>query len=260
MGVDTVHTMFSCKPYQRTLNQRKEDRVSEGPQRTTTMRLTHSLSLLLVCVILLPRVQSFASWFVKEYCNRKLVEGEIIMNNEVLEDDSRSIKVFRNNQELQSSIDSYIPGEELIVTISDKAGGIQYVFETTPPAKFIGGGCENDVRIAPSTHAKLLMPTESTGDSIRVWGGWAAGHEAVKLIKDFILSPPEAADSVKINSTPGFIITNSSLSTYLFIYLFIHLFCRAKQEAKRSIPSKSHSATTNSPYHREEENNVRGNY
>ncbi len=192
------------------------------------MRFTRSLSLLLVCVILLPRVQSFASWFVKEYCNRKLVEGEIIMNNEVLEDESRSIKVFRNNQELQSSIDSYVPGEELIVTISDKAGGIQYVFETTPPAKFIGGGCENDVRIAPSTHAKLLMPSESAGDSIRIWGGWATGHEAVKLIKDFILLPPKPAESIKIDSTQGLIIANNTFLTYLSIYLFIHLFYRAK--------------------------------
>jgi hypothetical protein len=173
------------------------------------MHIAHSLSLLLLCTILLPPVQSFASWFVKDYCNRKLVEGEVIMNNEVLEDESRSLKVFRNNQELQSNIDSYVPGEELIVTISDKSGGIQYVFETTPPAKFISGGCENEVRIVPTTHAKLLIPTEYT-ESIRVWGGWATGHEAVKLIKDFILLPPKSADNINIDSTQCMICTHYS--------------------------------------------------
>ena len=142
------------------------------------------LSLLLLALPL--NVYSFADWMTKDYCDRPILSGEIIMNAPAVESNERLIIVTRDGKPLTSG-DSYISGEKLDVTITQNDRKIQQVFETTTNAKFVKGGCDG-TRISKEKSILEILP--STTDTIKISAGWANGHEEVKLAPVFILNPP----------------------------------------------------------------------
>jgi hypothetical protein len=95
-----------------------------------------------------------------DFCDRPLAENEVIMNELVYKSQERRIIVKRDDVELNPS-NSYIPGEVLIVTLSEGVQGSQHVFETSPNAMFILGGCDG-LRSA-SDIAELKTSKELTG-------------------------------------------------------------------------------------------------
>ena len=143
-------------------------------------------------LLILRRASPFADWMAKDYCDRKLEVGEVVMNSEIGASSERLVKVLRGESEL-SSQDSYRLGETLTVTISNTNN--QFVFDTVN-ADFVGGGCKGK-RIAGKKGkvVQLVMPSEGRLE-VSVWAGWATGHEAVTITPRFILTPP--ASSVKL--------------------------------------------------------------
>lgn len=162
--------------------------------------------LILALIINTSSVQSFASWMTDEFCSRKLVLGEIIMNARVESSDERNIKVFRKEEEIEDN-GFYIPGETLLVDLSDTSTG-QYLYEVTSSnAKFENGGCDGK-RIASPSKALLVLPEPGTVDAtlpVTLVAGWALGHEAVKLSSTFTLRPlvtdSKAGDNSAIETT-----------------------------------------------------------
>lgn len=64
----------------------------------------------------------------------------------------------------------------------------QFVVQTTEGCRFVHGGCDDERRIAGrgSETVQLAIPPPTTesvrgADVCTVWGGWAAGHHAVRL-------------------------------------------------------------------------------
>lgn len=124
-----------------------------------------------------------------------IVVGEIIMNNEVVVDDTRWIKVYRDNIELNSSSE-YVLGETLKVSISNTKN--QFIFETTPNGRFINGECDGRRTIADNSLIKMpsaLIGSDSDG-IVRIWAGWAEGHSEVMVTKEFVLIPPSTISIV----------------------------------------------------------------
>jgi hypothetical protein len=162
-----------------------------------TMFLVLLLFLNLFCF---PFCNGFSAWMASDYCDRELKVGNIIMNEEVRESDSRVIEVFRENKKLESNHDAFIPGEILTVRISD--AGNQYVFEVTgnEEAKFVKGGCKGK-RIADKPKAQLSLPTSNTHDPVKIVAGWAEGHSTVSLTPVFILLAPDQTEAGSSSST-----------------------------------------------------------
>jgi hypothetical protein len=129
-------------------------------------------------------VSGFANWMTKDFCDRALVVGEIIMNNEVISSDERSIRVFRDSVELVNN-SAYIPSEKLLVELSDPTG--QYVFESLT-ATFEKGGCDGHRFSSSTKKAYLLLPAADSCADVSIVSGWALGHEEVKITYPFILS------------------------------------------------------------------------
>lgn len=101
------------------------------------MQYTFTLSLLVVLSIiaglLVVPVDSFAQYMMKEFCNRNLEDGEIIMNAAVITSDERHVRVFLDEEELFSG-DFYRPGDQLSIMISDESG--EFLFETNTYGEF----------------------------------------------------------------------------------------------------------------------------
>ena len=158
----------------------------EQQQLRLLMHLATMIRSIVLLALLWRRASSFADWMAKDYCDRKLVVGEIVMNNEIGRSAERLVMVFRGESELSSN-DSYQYGEVLTVTISNTDN--QYVFDTVN-GLFRGGGCQGK-RIAGKKDkvVQLEMPGEGHLE-VSVWAGWATGHEAVTITPSFILTPP----------------------------------------------------------------------
>jgi hypothetical protein len=117
----------------------------------------------------------------KDYCDRSLKEGEIIMNNEAVADSERLIRIYRHDTELSMN-DPYVTGETLTVKISDSTG--QICFEATG-AQFVGGGCEG--RRSSKKEAQLQIAPDAYEDIV-IWAGWATGHSTVRITPSFVLT------------------------------------------------------------------------
>jgi hypothetical protein len=152
------------------------------------------VALLFLNLFCFPFCNGFSAWMTSDYCDRELKVGNIIMNEEVRESDSRVIEVFRENKKLESNRDTFIPGEILTVRISD--AGNQYVFEISgnEEAKFAKGGCKGK-RIADKPKAQLSLPTSNTHDPVKIVAGWAEGHSTVSLTPVFILLAPDQTEA-----------------------------------------------------------------
>lgn len=151
-------------------------------------------TLLVGVALLLPFGNGFAAWMTKDFCDRQLEEGEIIMNEKAILTNERFVRVFRDDQELVSGKTVYVPSEVLTVQISDSTG--QFVLEASH-AEFVGGGCKKKNRVNKN-HAVLKMP-ESGSVNVSIKGGWAMGHQEVHLTPHFLLVAPRR----KKASIPG---------------------------------------------------------
>ena len=118
------------------------------------------IALLASCCIV--QVSSFAEWMTKEYCDRQLREGEVIMNARAEASSSLYIQVFRQNSERNFAIelnvvnDTFVPRETVMLKLSDapgvqgdKVSVFEAVFETSA-GEFAKGGCARKQRRAGS--------------------------------------------------------------------------------------------------------------
>jgi hypothetical protein len=141
------------------------------------------LTLVLICLQFQLSI-SFPQWMTTDYCDRAMKVGTLIMNEEAIQSDERSISVFRNDEQLEDN-SKYSPGETLTVKISMSKNS---VFETEN-AKFEKGGCDG-TRIANKASANLLLPLGlEASNPVIIRAAWAEGHSTVKISKDFILVP-----------------------------------------------------------------------
>lgn len=145
--------------------------------------------LVLVALSQVRRGDAFAAWMMKDFCDRELIEGEIIMNEAAIATNERHVRVFRDETELTSS-SVYVPSEVLSIQISDSTG--QFVLESQH-AEFVGGGCKHKNRVVKN-HASLKMP-ESGTVNVTIKAGWAMGHQQVHLTPTFVLSAPRKRKS-----------------------------------------------------------------
>jgi hypothetical protein len=132
-------------------------------------------------------VKPFADWMTKDFCSRSLKVGEIIMNEEVIQSDERTVKVFLENGDEVPSGSKYTKGQKLIVSVDNTRG--QYVYEISGPASFVDGGC-NGRRIANEEEADVEIANEEPTKEISIIAAWASGHSQVKVSKPFRLLPP----------------------------------------------------------------------
>jgi len=147
------------------------------------------LSILILLSIIICS-SGFADWLASQYCDRPLVAGEVIMNQEVELSSDRTILVYRDGIEIKSG-DEYILGEKLTISITELKKTNQYMFESSTNAKFEGGGCDG-IRSA-KTKPTLILPSIMSADSdnkVTIVSGWAYGHETVYITEPFILNPP----------------------------------------------------------------------
>jgi hypothetical protein len=76
--------------------------------------------IVLFCVVLATiavDVNGFAKWMESDYCDTPLTPGTIIMNNAALPDDSRDVRVFRGEKELEHLQEQYVVGETLTIEL-----------------------------------------------------------------------------------------------------------------------------------------------
>jgi hypothetical protein len=125
---------------------KKEDMV--GVVSFLNMHLAGAAVVMFLLCGSLPSVQSFASFMMKDFCDRRLVKDEIIMNNPVGSESSDRIlivkKVVNGNEVEVKSGDTYSPKDILKVYISDLASGeeAEHIIEVN--GKGVGfkkGGC-----------------------------------------------------------------------------------------------------------------------
>ena len=60
------------------------------------------LLLIIISIIIISKTNGFAEWLANQYCDRPLIVGEIIMNEEVKLSNDRKILVYRDGIELKS--------------------------------------------------------------------------------------------------------------------------------------------------------------
>jgi hypothetical protein len=89
----------------------------------------------MLCCFFIGRVDSFSQFMLKDFCNRNLEDGEIIMNAPVITSEERKVRVFLGDEELNSG-DIYRIGDVFTVKISEGSG--EFVFETNKNAEFFG--------------------------------------------------------------------------------------------------------------------------
>jgi len=153
----------------------------------------NALTLILyVGYFLVMPVSGMAVWMTKEECKKTMRVGELIMGSEATLSTLREVQVYRDGA-LVASGGTYIPGEELLVSlVGPDDTGVQFVFEASN-AVFIGGGCDGR-RVANSKAAKLLLPSDTSPDApqVHIISGWATGYTTVQITPTFVLIPVSA--------------------------------------------------------------------
>eukprot|EP01038_Epipyxis_sp_PR26KG_P004332 gene4332-6133_t len=135
--------------------------------------------LLLLGVMVLP-ADGHATLMTSSYCSRSLSAGTTIMSKSAVISTTRTLVIKRGSTTLTSGA-SYVAGESLTVSISSTSG--EYLFEASN-AQFSSGSCTDNVRIANSNGATLVMPTSGT---VLIRAGWTTSYTTVNIISDFTL-------------------------------------------------------------------------
>ena len=108
-------------------------------------------------------IEAFASSLA---CDRLLGVGEVIMGAPVTISSERHITIQRGNVNLVSTIDSYVPGEELRISITGSP--LKEVIIETSDGKFINGGCLGSRSL--SWTSDLFIPIDVARD-IQIFAG-----------------------------------------------------------------------------------------
>lgn len=84
---------------------------------------------------------------------------------------------------------------------------LQFVIEIEGPtedsraAEFVSGGligCDNNKRVSNNlidSQASVVLQINDPTATLRIWAGWATGHNAVRLLPDLVLEPGEAGSA-----------------------------------------------------------------
>jgi len=178
------------------------------------LRKANVLLLLSIQLLLLPVLtKGYASWFVTQEiaCYRNFKAGEVIMNSQII-DASQSrypnIRLQASNDDSESI--EYEPGQEFTLTISvpyDGVHDLQYVVETDEGGKMIGTGSGCEGRRASARNGETVrLSLSGTTDTVKVWAGWATGHEAVTLTPPLIFhkkgTTPQKTETRKEKELP----------------------------------------------------------
>lgn len=138
--------------------------------------------MLFVIAILLTSLascDSFADWMTKDFCDRPLLAGEIIMNNMVISSSERLLVIKRDGKTLTSG-DEYVPGETLEVSLTAGERNGQQVYECSKNAKFQKGGCEG-TRFAKKPIGFLDIPKDVKG-AVKV----VSGRSCFSLLRNYL--------------------------------------------------------------------------
>eukprot|EP00563_Minutocellus_polymorphus_P004230 CAMPEP_0181034792 /NCGR_PEP_ID=MMETSP1070-20121207/7992_1 /TAXON_ID=265543 /ORGANISM="Minutocellus polymorphus, Strain NH13" /LENGTH=410 /DNA_ID=CAMNT_0023112335 /DNA_START=91 /DNA_END=1323 /DNA_ORIENTATION=- len=177
--------------------------------------------LIIICSILTQPAHGFAAWLAEgAKCWTDLDPSEVIMNANVVPyekssypnialhvysandastmiepirriDDDQMIIYEQDGPRAEYILKLHIPPDDL--QKSGALGDLQYVMDVSlsSPATFAGGntGCDNrraHGRRTDVVHIKIDLDGEAAdevdaGDEVKVWAGWATGHEAVQL-------------------------------------------------------------------------------
>jgi hypothetical protein len=152
-------------------------------------------------------IQGFANNLVGSSvgCMTELDTTEVIMNSLIKAPEESDfpkmhLVVIKDDNHMESPF-HYTPSEEPLTIAfvnpyskDEFPDDLQFVMDVKGPAEFVGGGyigCEGNKRVAArlfsggQVQLKLLDPTAH----LRIWAGWATGHEAVRLTPNLLLEP-----------------------------------------------------------------------
>jgi len=147
-------------------------------------------------------------------CMMELATDEVIMNEEVKPPEESDFPrmhlavLDENDKPIESATYKYDPTVTKIkiafvnpYTTSEFNEDLQYVIDVEGPtedsraAEFVAGGCDNNKRVAGrllSSQSAVELQINDPTAKLKLWAGWATGHNAVRLVPDLILEPQEA--------------------------------------------------------------------
>ena len=157
-------------------------------------------------------------------CMTELSTDEVIMNEEVKPPEESDFPKMHlavldgSDKPIEVTALSYDPTVKTIqiafvnpYTTSEFNDDLQFVMEIEGPtedsraAEFVSGGsigCENNKRVSNrllDSQAVVVLQINDPTSKLRIRGGWATGHNAVRLLPDLLLEPGEAGSAVEKN-------------------------------------------------------------
>ena len=181
--------------------------------------------LVLVCVLFIPTCSGFANNLVtsRSGCMTELDTTEVIMNYAVKSAEESDfgkmhlavLQEDTTNQYMESPF-YYHPqpqGGDVTVTIAfvnpyskeEFSEDLQFAIQVEGPAAFLQGdgavGCEGNRRASGRLldGGKFHLKIEDPSAKLRIWAGWATGHEAVRLTPNLLLEPANSGAAITSN-------------------------------------------------------------
>jgi len=149
------------------------------------------LRVVLVAMLCVGHACSFATHMTREYCERELRVGVVIMGKEIVLSEERQLLVFRfvdGEQQLVRSGSTVSSGEILYFKLEPKS--FQFVLETSEGAHFEDGKCANKRR-THNQNASLVIDSQHT--EISVIAAYAKSYNmGVQVTQPFFLSRDDA--------------------------------------------------------------------
>ena len=155
-------------------------------------------------------------------CMTDLSTDEVIMNEEVLPPEESDFPEMhlavldQNENAVQGTTVEYDPFAKTIqiafvnpYSKSEFRDDLQFVVEIEGPtedsraAEFVTAesiGCDNNRRASGrllSNQAAMVLQINDPTAKLRLWGGWATGHNAVRLTPDLILEPGQTKEEAE---------------------------------------------------------------
>ena len=191
-------------------------------RRISFHRAYASLGMLFLILLSVPTTNKriFADAFARNLvdtkigCMTDLSTDEVIMNEEVIPPEESDFPKMHlavlddNENPIDKTTFEYEPSAKTIqiafvnpYTTDEFYDDLQFVVEIEGPtedsrtAEFVSGeaiGCDNNKRASGrllSNQAAMTLQINDPTAKLRLWGGWATGHNAVRLTPELILEP-----------------------------------------------------------------------
>ena len=202
----------------------KQTTIRRFSSRRKPSNLVYATLGMFLLVLLSTHYTLFADAFANNLvvtsigCMTDLSTDEIIMNEDVKPPEESDFPKMHLAvlDEYQKPIDMttvlYDPTAKTLeiafvnpYTINEFNEDLQFVMEIEGPtedsraAEFVSGGsigCDNNKRVSGrliSDQAAVTLQINDPTAKLRLWGGWATGHNAVRLTPDLLLEPGVAA-------------------------------------------------------------------